>query len=154
MKLLLTILALFSAATPLAAQELIITSDEKQIPLAGDIQLSEQLPFQQLIGYAIEVSSAALSEEKPVGRYRCERIYSMQGYDSLAEFPCELIVHSIKGPIVVRYKDVPEQMDAEIKTFLTENEMNESLYYNKGRFRFALDEPEEVSEEETSETAN
>ena len=125
--------------------------------VAQELDLSAQTPTstedllsQQLIGYAIEVSSTALTEKKPVGRYTCDKIYSMEGYENLPEYGCELIVHSNKGPIVVRYKEVLPETDAQIRLFLKENQMDDTLYYNNGRFRFALSEEDlaELAEEE------
>lgn len=109
----------------------------------------DQVPFQQLIGYAIEVSSEAFSNKIPVGSYKCEKIYSTEGYNELSKYPCELFVHSKQGPIVVRYQNVPDAMDKDIKKFLSENpQLGLSLYYNKGRFRFEVEEESEKSEEE------
>ena len=139
-KILLTCLAFIGAATPAFTQN----ADDTVLPIA-DIQTSDQEPFQQLIGYAIEVSSTALETKKPVGRYHCQNIYSMDGYNALFEHPCELIVHSESGPIVVRYKDVTSETDKQIKDFLSDNQMGDSLYYNNGRFRFSVDE--DVAEE-------
>ena len=101
---------------------------------------SDDALSQQLIGYAIEASSAALTEKKPVGRYSCDKIYSMEGYENLPNYGCELIVHSDKGPIVVRYKEVLPETDNQIRAFLKENQMDDTLYYNNGRFRFTLSE--------------
>ena len=151
-KILLTLLAFFCGMTTLYAQELIIAADEKDAS-SSQIQLSEQLPFQQLIGYAIEVSSVALTDKKPVGRYYCDSIYLMEGYDELSKHPCELIIHSKKGPIVVRYKNVSAEMNEDIKTFLSENQMGTSLYYNNGRFRFSLEDEEEEQETEPESEA-
>ena len=122
--------------TPVFAQELtVITEGKKQL-----FTSNEQLPYQQLIGYAIEASSTAFTEGVKVGFYSCEKIYSMEGYNELPKYPCELFVHSKQGPIVVRYKEVTESMDEDIKKFLAENQLGASLYYNKGRFRFEVDE--------------
>ena len=123
---------------PVLAQE----AQELNLQLETKTSLadSEQPISQQLIGYAIEVSSTALSEKKPVGRYYCNKIYSAAGYTQLQEYPCELIIHSDQGPIVVRYQGVLPDTDEQIKVFLKENQMEETLYYNNGRFRFALDE--------------
>lgn len=112
----------------------------QKLDLTAQTTISENTLSQQLIGYAIEVSSVALEEKKPVGRYSCSKIYATDGYDALSEYPCELIVHSDKGPIVVRYKEILPDTNSEIQTFLTENQMDSSLYYNNGRFRFALGE--------------
>lgn len=106
---------------------------------AKNVRVDDSLS-QQLIEYAIEASSTALSEKKPVGRYSCDRIYSTEGYNNVPNYGCELIVHSDKGPIVVRYKEVLPQTDEQIRSFLKENQMDNSLYYNNGRFRFALSE--------------
>ena len=126
------------------AQELNLQLDTKT-----SLADSEQPISQQLIGYAIEVSSTALSEKKPVGRYYCNKIYSATGYTQLQEYPCELIIHSDQGPIVVRYQSVLPDTDEQIKVFLKENQMEETLYYNNGRFRFALDEAD-LSDKNTS----
>ena len=136
-KIIFTLLVSACILTPVFAQNitLIPETGRKKIFTAND-----QLPFQQLIGYAIEVSSTAYSEEVNVGYHACEDVYSMEGYDVLSQYPCELFVHSKQGPIVVRYQDVSEQTDEEIKKFLSENQFGASLYYNEGRFRFEVDE--------------
>ena len=144
-KTLLTFLAFLCGTNVVFGQETaeaVVLADEI-ISETPQLQLSEQLPFQQVISYAIEVSSIALSEKKPVGRYYCDTIYSIDGYNELPKYPCELIVHSKKGPIVVRYQNISSEMDDEIKTFLSENQMETSLYYNNGRFRFSVDEEDE-----------
>ena len=135
-KIIFALLVSVTAVLPALAEDVSIISEKKQ----NLLNPSEQLPYQQLIGYAIEASSVASSEEIEVGSYACERIYSMEGYDELSKYPCDLIVHSKQGPIVVKYQDVSDDMDKEIKKFLTENRIGPSLYYNKGRFRFEVDE--------------
>lgn len=124
----------------------------QELDLSTQTNPAEDSLSQQLIGYAIEVSSTALTEKKPVGRYSCDRIYSMEGYENIPEYGCELIVHSDKGPIVVRYKEVLPETDAQIRSFLKENQMDDTLYYNNGRFRFALSEEDlaQMAEEETA----
>ena len=150
MKYLLFLLSIltFSASTSFA-------QSTDSIPLV-DLDItpatSEQPISQQLIGYAIEVSSTALSEKKPVGRYSCNKIYSAEGYNLLSEYPCEIIIHSQQGPIVVRYKDVLPDINEQIQAFLKENQMQETLYYNNGRFRFTLDEEDISAENEPEET--
>ncbi|MBE6449628.1 MAG: hypothetical protein E7013_02895 [Alphaproteobacteria bacterium] len=146
-------LTLFLAiVTVLAAPAFAQEPQELNLQLDANASLadSEQPISQQLIGYAIEVSSTALSEKKPVGRYYCNKIYSSTGYTQLQEYPCELIIHSEKGPIVVRYKGVLPDTDMQIRAFLQENQMQDTLYYNNGRFRFALDDADLL--QETDET--
>ena len=128
------------------AQEVDLTDSPvvDTVPTPTVPAMSEQPIFQQLIGYAIEVSSTALTEKTAVGRYSCNRIYSAEGYTFLSEYPCEVIVHSEQGPIVVRYKDVLPDTDTQIRAFLKENQMEETLYYNNGRFRFSLEEEDLV----------
>ena len=132
MKKTLLTFALCIASLNAFAQELDLSA---QTATYSDDALS-----QQLIGYAIEASDAALTEKKPVGRYSCDKIYSMEGYENLPNYGCELIVHSDKGPIVVRYKEVLPETDNQIRAFLKENQMDDTLYYNNGRFRFTLSE--------------
>lgn len=148
MKKFLLTFALCTVSFSVLAQELDLSM---QTSLSVEDALS-----QQLIGYAIEVSSAALTEKKPVGRYSCDKIYSMEGYETLPEYGCELIVHSNKGPIVVRYKEVLPETDAQIRSFLKENQMDETLYYNNGRFRFSLSEEDlaQMAQEEESKEEN
>ena len=109
--------------------------------------VNDQLPYQQLIGYAIEVSSSAYIDEVGLGLYPCEKIYSMEGYDILPQYSCELFVHSKEGPIVVRYQGVSEELDEEIKQFISENQFGSSLYYNQGRFRFEVEKSPFIEEE-------
>jgi len=136
-KMILAFLITICALTPAFAQDLTIISENGNQNLFTS---NDQLPYQQLIGYAIEVSSAALADGVGIGFHNCEDIYSMEGYSVLSKHPCELFVHSKNGPIVVRYQDVSGSMDKDIKKFLSENRLDTSLYYNKGRFRFELDE--------------
>ena len=135
-KIIFALLVSVAVVSSALAEDLSIISEKKQNLLNS----SEQLPYQQLIGYAIEASSVALSEKVDVGSYACEQIYSTEGYNELSKYPCDLIVHSKQGPIVVKYQDVSDAMDKEIKDFLAENRIGPSLYYNKGRFRFEVDE--------------
>lgn len=136
-KTILSLLVTVCALSPVFAQDLTIIPETRKQSLFTS---NEQLPYQQLIGYAIEVSSTALTDNTDVGFYKCEKVYSMEGYDALPKYPCELFVHSKQGPIVVRYQDVSESMDKDIRKFLAENQLGASLYYSNGRFRFELDE--------------
>ena len=109
------------------------------------LQLNSELePYQQLISYASEVYSVALSEKKGIGRYSCDKIYSTEGYGVVPEYLCELIVHSNEGPIVVKYKELLPETDQE-------NHLDKNLYYNNGRFRFSL---EEAKNEQQTDTAD
>ena len=128
-----------------------VDAQTTQIPaLSSDVVLPlEQEPYQQLIGYALEVTNFTFEQSKPMGKYHCEDIFSMDGYTAITEFPCEVIVHSDVGPIVVRYKGINDETSALIDAFLTDNLLKDQIRYNKGRFRFSF---EEVKEDKTSAT--
>ena len=85
-----------------------------------------------------------------MGKYHCEKVFSMDGYSTVSNYPCEVIVHSDTGPIVVRYKGVDDDTSALIDAFLTNNLLKDKIYYNKGRFRFSF---EEVAEDTSAEKA-
>ncbi len=114
------------------------------------IPLSEQDPYQQLIGYALEAAGAAFEEAKPLGKYKCTDVFSLDGYNALEDFPCEVIVHSDTGPIVVRYQNVDDDTSARITAFLTENQLTDNIRYNNGRFRFAFDVPTQEADAQAS----
>lgn len=113
----------------------------------GEIAKTQEA-FQQVIAYAIEASSAAVRDSKPLGKYTCEKVFSLEGYPALKDYPCELIVHDTEnGPIVVRYKNITNEMSEQIAAFIKNNQLSEAVKYANGRFRFALDkdEPEEAN---------
>ena len=116
-------------------------------PADGEVAKTQEA-YQQVIAYAIEASSAAVREAKPLGKYTCEKVFSFEGYPALKDYPCELIVHDTEnGPIVVRYKNITNEMSEQIAAFIKNNQLSEAVKYANGRFRFALDkdEPEEES---------
>lgn len=117
-------------------------------PAADGEVAKTQEAYQQVIAYAIEASSAAVREAKPLGKYTCGKVFSLEGYPALKDYPCELIVHDTEnGPIVVRYKNITNEMSAQIAAFIKNNQLSEAVKYANGRFRFALDkdEPEEAN---------
>ena len=119
------------------------------------LQLNSELePYQQLISYASEVYSVAASEKKGIGRYSCDKIYSTEGYSVVPEYLCELIVHSNKGPIVVKYKELLPETDQQIRDFIKENHLDKNLYYNNGRFRFSLEEETDEQQTDTSDESS
>ena len=123
-------------------------SSEVAQPVANGEVAKTQEAYQQVIAYAIEASSAAVRESKPLGKYTCEKVFSLEGYPALKDYPCELIVHDTEnGPIVVRYKNITNEMSAQIAAFIKNNQLSEAVKYANGRFRFALDkdEPEEAN---------
>lgn len=99
----------------------------------------EQETHQQLIGYALEVKNALIEQDKHLGKYLCADIFSDDGYPSVGNYPCEAIVHSDQGPIVVRYKNVDEATNSAIVEFLKATPLKDPTYYNNGRFRFSLE---------------
>lgn len=119
--------------------------------LNSDVVLpSEQEPYQQLIGYALEITNATFEQAKPLGKYRCEDIFATDGYPALVNYPCQVIVHSDAGPIVVRYQNVNDETSALIDSFLTNNQLKDQIYYRKGRFRFAFENVDNTSDQQNS----
>ena len=90
-KTILTLLVSACALSSAFAQSITVIPETRKKNI---FTVNDQLPYQQLIGYAIEVSSTAYIEEVGLGFYPCEKIYSMEGYDVPSQYSCELFVHS------------------------------------------------------------